>query len=161
MIPPEIFYAYSIPREIPEALLGEIEALVRGGGAVGTAWIHDTLRGASLVAWASFQGKVIGSSTHKRPSEAYRKKIEAATGVDLTGYLERGYTVVDPAFRGRGIGERLVLGLMDRSLHERIYVTIRLDNIPPLRMTFRAGMVLAGRFVNGRTGNVIGLFVNR
>ena len=55
----------------------------------------------------------------------------------------------------------MIRGLIERSEGHRIYVTIRLDNIPPLRMTNREGMILVGRFINPRTGHEIGVFVNQ
>jgi len=39
-------------------------------------------------------------------------------------------------------------------------VTIRMDNISPLKMTYKEGMVLAATFVNDRTGHELGVFAN-
>jgi len=148
------------PEEIPPETLEQISCLIEAGSGVGTSWVRENLQNAFLVAYAEHAGMVVGTSTHKYPKEAYRKKLEAATGLDLSGYLERGYTAVRAEYRGSGIGGRLIRGLIERSTGKKVYVTIRMDNIPPLKMTYREGMVLAGTFINERTGHELGVFAN-
>jgi GNAT superfamily N-acetyltransferase len=96
----------------------------------------------------------------KRQKEEYRKRIEAATGLDLSGYLERGYTSVSPEWRGSGIAGKLIGGLVERARDQRVYVTIGLDNAAALKLTRNIGMSLAGTFLNPRTGRKIGVFVD-
>jgi len=149
------------PEDIPPKTLDQIRDLIEEGSGVGTSWIRENLRDAFLIGYAEHEGKVVGTSTHKYPKEAYRKKIEAATHLDLDGYLERGYTAVKADYRGAGIGGRLIRGLIERSEGKRIYVTIRMDNVPPLKMTYKEGMILAGKFINERTGHELGVFTNQ
>jgi len=156
-----VVYCFKRPEEISAETLDQIRNLIREGSGVGTSWVMENLKKAFLIAYAEHEGKVVGTSTHKYPQKAYREKIEAATGLDLEGYLERGYTAVRSEYRGSGIGGRLIRGLIERSEGQRVYVTIRLDNRPPLKMTYREKMVLAGRFINERTGREIGVFVNQ
>jgi len=160
MEPPHITYYFKPPEEIPPETLDRIRQLIEEGSGVGTSWVRGNLQNAFLIGYAEHDGMVVGTSTHKYPKEAYRKKIEAATGLDLSGYLERGYTAVRAEYRGSGIGGRLIKGLIEQSAGKKVYVTIRKDNIPPLRMTYREGMVLAGRFINERTGHELGVFTN-
>jgi len=148
------------PEEIPPETLEQIRRLIEEGSGVGTSWITENLQNAFLIGYAEHEGRVVGTSTHKYPREDYRQKIEAATGLDLSGYLERGYTAVTAEYRGSGIGGRLIRGLIEQSAGRKVYVTIRMDNIPPLRMTYREGMVLAGTFINERTGHELGVFAN-
>jgi len=131
----EVRYCFAPPDKTPEAVLDQISDLVASGGGVGT-------------------------STHKYPKERYLKKIEVETGLDLSGYLERGYTAVDPEFRNQGIGLKVIQGLIEKSGAQKIYVTIDMNNPWPLRMTHRVGMVLAARFINDRTGHELGVFTN-
>jgi len=154
-------YCFEKPHEIPAQILDQIYELIKGGGGVGTSYVKDNLQTAFLIGYAVHQGRVVGSVTHKRPKEEYRKKIEAATGVDLSGYLERGYTTVEPAYRDRDIADNLIKGLIQRSKGMKIYVTIRMDNLPPLKLTYKNNMVLAGKFTDPRTGREIGLFTNQ
>jgi len=156
----DIIYFFEKPEEIPLKTLDQVRTLIEEGSGVGTSWVKDNLRDAFLIGYAVHEGVVIGTSTHKYPKEAYRKKIEAAAGLDLAGYLERGYTTVKTEYRGEGVGGQLIRGLIEKSDSKKVYVTIRMDNIPPLKMTYKERMVLAGRFINERTGHELGVFTN-
>ena len=156
----DIIYFFEKPEEIPLKTLDQIRNLIREGSGVGTSWVKENLRDAFLIGYAEHEGEVVGTSTHKYPKEDYRNKIEAVTGLDLTGYLERGYTAVRPEYRGLGIGGRLIRGLIEKSENKKVYVTIRMDNSPPLKMTYKEGMILAATFVNARTDHELGVFAN-
>jgi hypothetical protein len=156
----DIRYGFTRPDETPEAVLDQISGLVASGGGVGISWIKENLQKAFLIGYALCEDRVVGTSTHKYPKEHYRKKIEAETGLDLSNYLERGYTAVDPGFRNQNIGLKVIQGLIERSMGQKIYVTIDMNNPWPLRMTLRVGMVLAARFLNNRTGHELGVFTN-
>ena len=156
-----IEYFFAKPGEISSDVFDQICTLIKEGQGVGTSYIGDNLQNAFLIGYVTHKGKVIGTSTHKYPKEEYRKKIEAATGLELSGFLERGYTSVQREYRAQGIGGRLIRGLIERSMGKDIYVTIHLTNIPPLRMTYGEKMVLEGTFTNDRTGHKLGVFTNR
>jgi len=156
----EIRYCFTPPDETPVAVLDQICDLVARSGGVGTSWIKENLQIAFLIGYAVHENRVVGTSTHKYPKERYRKKIEAETGLDLSDYLERGYTAVDPEFRNRSIGLKVIQGLIEKSEGQKIYVTIDMDNPWPLKMTHRVGMVLKARFINERTGHELGIFTN-
>jgi GNAT superfamily N-acetyltransferase len=156
-----IKYFFKKPHEIPSATLNQIQDLIKKGGGVGISHMRENLQNAFLIGYAVHEDRVVGTSTHKYPKREYRNKIEVTTGLDLSGYLERGYTTVDSEYRDQGIGGRLIRGLIERSKGKKIYVTIRMDNIPPLKMTYKEGMVLAARFINDRTGHEIGVFTNQ
>ena len=156
----EIRYCFTPPDETSEAVLDQISDLVASSGGVGTSWIKENLQKAFLIGYALCEDRVVDTSTHKYPKEHYRKKIEAETGLDLSNYLERGYTAVDPEFQGMGIGGKVIQGLIERSEGQEIYVTIDMDNPWPLRMTHRVGMGFAARFINDRTGHELGVFTN-
>ena len=157
---PEIEYFFQKPKETDATVLEAIYRLIKEADGVGTSWAREMLSNAFLVGYAAHGKEIIGTSTHKFPKEAYRKKIEIATGLDLSGYLERGYTAVRKDFRYRGIGGKLINGLIERSNDRKIYVTIRMDNTFPLKMTYREGMVLSATFINDRTGHELGVFTN-
>jgi len=159
-MPETIRYCFTRPDETPEAVLDQICDLVAKSGGVGTSWIRENLEKAFLIGYAVCEDRVVGTSTHKYPKERYLKKIKAETGLHLSGYLERGYTAVDPAFRNRGIGLKVIQGLIERSKGHNIYVTIDLNNPWPLRMTHRVEMILKARFLNDRTGHELGVFTN-
>ncbi len=157
-----IRFYFNKPDEISSQILDQIQRLIRKGGAVGSAHIKENLENAFLVSYALNQeGLVVGTVTLKHPKEEYRRKIEAATGLDLSGYLERGYTSVDPVFRNYDVADRLIRGLIERSEGQKIYVTIRMDNTFALELTYKNNMVLAAQFINERTGHKIGVFTNQ
>lgn len=157
---PEIEYFFRKPEQIETAVLEAIYDLIKEAAGVGTSWARENLRNAFLVGYAAHGNNIVGTSTHKFPKEAYKKKIENTTGLDLSGYLERGYTAVKEGFRDRGIGGELIKGLIERSKGRKIYVTIRMDNTFPLKMTYRERMVLSATFINDRTGHELGVFTN-
>jgi hypothetical protein len=157
-----IRFYFNKPDEISSQILDQIQRLIRKGGEVGSAHIKENLEKAFLVSYALNQeGLVVGTVTLKHPKEEYRRKIEAATGLDLSGYLERGYTSVDPVFRNYDVADRLIRGLIERSEGQKIYVTIRMDNTFALELTYKNNMVLAAQFINERTGHKIGVFTNQ
>lgn len=150
------------PEELSPNLLDQIQHLIKESGGVGPAYIKENLQNAFLISYALDQSAVVvGTVVLKRPKEEYRKKIEAATGLDLSGYLERGYTSVKPEFRDQAIADALIKGLIERSKDQKVYVTIRMDNVPALKLTYKNGMVLAAKFLYDRTGNEIGVFINQ
>jgi len=160
--PRAVRFYFKKAHEISPQILDQIQDLIKRGGEVGTALIKENLQNAYLISYAvDPRGRVIGTVTLKNPKEEYRKKIEAATDLDLSGYLERGYTSVEPEFRHSDVADRLIKGLCDRSKGQKIYVTIRMDNDFALRLTYKNNMVLAAGFVNERTGHKIGVFTNQ
>jgi hypothetical protein len=155
-------YHFKKPDEISSQILDQIQGLIEKGGEVGSAFIKENLENAFLISYALDQeGLVVGTVTMKHPKEAYRRKIEAVTGLNLSGYLERGYTAVEPVFRNSDVAHRLIKGLIDRSRGQKIYVTIRMDNTFALDLTYKNNMVLAAQFINERTGHKIGVFTNK
>jgi GNAT superfamily N-acetyltransferase len=158
---PDFCFRFEKPAEMSEESLEKIESLIRRYGAVGPSYIRDNLRNAYLIGYVTGpEGDVLATVVLKRQKEAYRKKLEKATGLDLSAFLERGYTSVEPRFRGCGIAGRLITGLSERAPGQKVYVTIDLTNLPALELTRRNGMILAARFLSPRTGRELGLFVH-
>ena len=156
-----IEYFFQKPEKVPPEVLEKIFRLVESGGQVGGSWIKDNLKNAFLIGYAVEKDKIIGTMVHKRPLDKYVRQIEEKTKLDLRGYLERGYTYVKPEYRGYGVGDRLLKGLVSRSSGKKIYVTIRMDNFPPIQLTLRNDMHLAATYINERTGHEIGVFTSQ
>ena len=157
-----IKYYFKRPVEISSQILDQIQLLIKKGREVGSAHIKENLENAFLISYAMDDtDRVIGTVTLKHPKEMYRRKIEAATGLDLSEYLERGYTSVEAEFRNYDVADRLIKGLIERSEGQKIYVTIRMDNTFALELTYKNNMVLAAQFMNERTGHKIGVFTNQ
>ena len=155
-------YHFKTPNEISSQILDQVQLLIEKESEVGSALVKENLENAFLISYALDQeGLVVGTVTLKHPKEAYRRKIEAITGLDLSGYLERGYTSVETAFRNSDVAHILIKGLIDRSRGQKIYVTIRMDNTFALELTYKNNMALAAQFINERTGHKIGVFTNQ
>ncbi len=153
------FY-FKKPDEIPPEIMEQIYELIRASGEVGLSWVRDNLRSAFLIGYVMEEGNVIGTMTLKRPLEKYVRKLKEKAGVNLEGYLERGYLAVKPEFQGRKIAGRLVKGLIDRAEGKKMFVTINMDNKVVIHLTEKNGMKLAGKYTNERTGHEIGVFIN-
>ncbi|MCP4667168.1 MAG: GNAT family N-acetyltransferase, partial [Deltaproteobacteria bacterium] len=156
-----IDYFFLKPEEVSPQVLEHICALVGSGGEVGLSWMRDNLRNAFAIGYAVEQGRMLGAMVHKRPLEKYVKQIEEKTGLDLEGYLERGYSYVRPEYRRLGLGDRLLKGLVHKSRGKKIYVTIRMDNVGAIKLTLKNHMKLAATYYNEKTGHEIGVFVNQ
>lgn len=94
MEPSSVAFFFKRPEEIPSETLEKIRLFIEEGSGVGSSWVRENLRNAFLIGYAEHGGEVVGKSNHKYPRKDYRLRIEAATGLDLSGYLERGYTAV-------------------------------------------------------------------
>ena len=156
-----IQYFFQKPDEVPSEVLEKIYDLVESGAEVGVSWVRENLEHAFLIGYAAEQDRIVGAMVHKEPLEKYVRQIEKKTHLDLKGYVERGYTYVRPEFRGLGVGDRLLKGLVSGSPGKKIYVTIRMDNFPAVQLTLRNNMNLAATYVNERTGHEIGIFTNQ
>ena len=89
--------------------------MVEAGGSVGIQWVRYNLERAFLIAYATEQGVVVANSSLKYPRQEYVEKLKTNSGIDVSNYLERGYTSVRPEYRGLGIGTRLLDGLTRRA----------------------------------------------
>jgi hypothetical protein len=157
-----VYYHFDPPDKISAAELEAILKLISAGAAVGMSWAHDNLKDAYLIGYATTsKNRIVGCMVLKHPKKIYLEKIKDHTGLDLSGFLERGYTSVVDSFRGCGIAGKLIKGLNERAKGKKIYVTIRMDNEPAVHLTKKYGMRLAGRFMNTRTGHEIGVFINQ
>ena len=83
-----ITFHYRTPDRIPPDILAQVRELVQEGAAVGTSYLRENLNDAFLIAYALDEAmRVVGTVTHKHPKETYRKRIEQATGLILSGLL--------------------------------------------------------------------------
>jgi GNAT superfamily N-acetyltransferase len=121
-------YHFSPPDRLPAGYLDEICAMVAAGGTVATTHVRSNLERAFLIGYVLEDGVIVGNSSLKNPRTVYIDNVRRQSGLDLTGFVERGYTSVRPEYRGLGIGTRLLSGLTARAGDRKIFSVIAEDN---------------------------------
>jgi GNAT superfamily N-acetyltransferase len=79
--------------------------------------------------------------------------------MDLSDYLERGYTSVRPEYRGMGIGTQLLEGLTKRIDNKKLFSIISEDNVATQKIAIRNKTRKAASFYSQRTGKQVGLWI--
>ncbi|MEW5912890.1 MAG: GNAT family N-acetyltransferase [Thermodesulfobacteriota bacterium] len=123
-----VTYHFHPPAEVSKERLEEIAQLVLAGGRVKPKWLRYNLARAYMVGWAEEEGVLVGTDTLKRPRPEYLAVIKSYSGMDLTGYTERGYISVRPEYRGLGVGGQLIKRLVARAGGLKMFVIVGRDN---------------------------------
>ncbi len=155
-----IEYRFHRPGDMPASLLEEIEALIITWGRVRPDWVARNLRRAFLIAYAREEGVVVGSETLKQPRPEYIQAVKEQSGLDLTGYLERGYLAVLPHYRGLGVAKKLVDGLVQRSRGKKTFLAIPDDNLAPQELTRPWGTKPVATYVSERVGRAVSIWIS-
>lgn len=155
----ELSYRYVQPAELPLAHLDAICTIVEMGGAVDTGWVRHNLERAYLIGYATNRGTVVGCSSLKHPRPEYVARLREKCGLEVQGFLERGYMAVRPEWRGRGIGTRLLQGLTARAQGRPIYSIIREDDLATQRIALRSGTEKVASFYSEKAGKAVGLWM--
>ncbi|WP_319523216.1 GNAT family N-acetyltransferase [uncultured Desulfosarcina sp.] len=121
-------YHFCPPDRLPDGCLDDICAMVAAGGTVAATHVRANLERAYLIAYVLENGIVVANSSLKNPRPQYIDSVRQRAGLDLTGFVERGYTSVRPEYRGLGIGTRLLEGLTARAGDRKIFSVIAEDN---------------------------------
>ena len=132
-----IVYHFVKPRDLPPGYLDEICLMIEAGGSVDTALVRYNLERAFLIGYAMEHGVIIGNSSLKRPRTEYVEAVNRQAGLDLSNYLERGYTSVRPEYRGMGIGAKLLEGLTERVGDLKLFSIISADNAAAQKMALK------------------------
>lgn len=121
-------YHFCAPGQLPPGYLDEICAMVKAGGTVGATHVRSNLERAFLIGYALEKGVIVGNSSLKNPRAEYIEAVRHQSGLNLSGFVERGYTSVRPEYRGLGIGTKLLEGLTARAGDRKIFSVIAEDN---------------------------------
>jgi GNAT superfamily N-acetyltransferase len=154
-----LIYHYLPPEEIPPEVMDRIEALIMSAGKVKPTWLRHNLERAHGIVYVTDGDKVIASEALKRPRPEYLAYVIEKTGLDLNGYLERGYVALDPAYRKKNIGTQMTGGLLKRWGHLPSFLTIATDNLPPQAMTAKHGNVQVATYYSTALGKDVGLWL--
>jgi len=154
-----ITYHFVTPQELPPGYLDEICRMVEAGGSVGTKWVRYNLERAFLIGYVIEEGMIVGNSSMKYPRSEYVEAVNKQSGLDLTNYLERGYTSVRPEYRGMGIGTTLLEGLTARVGKKKVYSIISSDNIATQKIALRNKTKQVATFYSKSLGKEIGVWI--
>jgi GNAT superfamily N-acetyltransferase len=155
----KIEFYFVKPDELPAGYLDEICRMVESGGSVGTKWVRYNLQRAFLIGYAMVQGVIAGNSCLKRPRPEYIQTVKKQSGLDLSGYLERGYTSVKPAYQGLGIGTKLLEGLTLRAGDRKIFSIISEDNVATQKIAKRNRTKQVASYYSEKLGKQVGIWM--
>jgi GNAT superfamily N-acetyltransferase len=125
--------------DLNEWHIENILALITSAGKVKPDWLRYNLEHSYLVAYVLEEGVMVATETLKHPRPEYVQKVRERTGLDFNNYLERGYIVVRPEYRGLGVGDTLVRGCLARAQGYKTYLAIAAENKIAQEMTARHG----------------------
>lgn len=152
-------YFFKPPSKLPDGYLEIIIRLVEAGGSVGSTFLRYNLERAFLIAYVLDQDEIIGCSSLKHPRPDYITMVKEQCGLDLTGFLERGYTSVKPAYRGMGIASRLLKGLTDRIGDKKLYSVIGEDNIGGHKIALNNRTRRVAVYTSPKSGKKLGIWM--
>ena len=144
---PTMTFHFCPPDQLPPGYLDHICAMVAAGGTVAATHVRSNLQRAYLIGYVLENGMIVANSSLKHPRKQYIEDVRRQSGLDLSGFVERGYTSVRPEYRGLGLGTRLLEGLTARAGDHKIFSVIAEDN--------EATKIIARR---NRTRQVAGYF---
>jgi GNAT superfamily N-acetyltransferase len=154
-----ITYHFVTPHELPPGYLDEICRMVEAGGSVETKWVRYNLGRAFLIGYVMEEGMIVGNSSLKYPRSEYVEAVNKQSDLDLTDYLERGYTSVRPEYRGMGIGTTLLEGLTARVGKKKVFSIISSDNVATQKIALRNKTKQVATFYSERLGKEIGVWI--
>jgi len=152
-------YHYQNPAHLPAGYLDEICLMVAEGGSVDMKRVRYNLERAFLVAYAVEKDVIVGNSSLKHPRPEYIETVNQQSGLDLTHYVERGYTSVRPEYRGMGIGARLLGGLTKRAGDRKVFSVISEDNEAARKMAIRNRTRQVAEYFSPRLGKRVGIWI--
>ncbi|BEQ16675.1 hypothetical protein [Desulfoferula mesophila] len=154
-------YVFAKPEDIAPEVLEEIALLVLAAGKVKPQWLRFNLANAYLVSYASEEGVIVGTDTLKRLRPEYVASLKEQSGLDLTGYTERGYISIRPEYRGTGVSNALVRGVIARSEGRKMIIITGQDNLPGQKLLARNGQRLALTYYSKRLDKPMQIWMPR
>jgi len=152
-------YHYQEPARLPTGYLDEICEMVADGGSVNMERVRSNLVSAFLIAYAVEDGVIVGNPSLKNPRPEYIATVNRQSGLDLTHYVERGYTSVRPEYRGMGIGARLLGGLTKRAGDRKVFSVISEDNEAARKMALRNQTKQVAEYYSPRLEKHVGIWI--
>lgn len=152
-------YHFVPPDRLPVGYLDEICSMVAAGGTVAATHVRSNLQRAHLIGYVEENGVIVGNSSLKNPRPEYITTVYRQSGLDLKGYVERGYTSVRPEYRGLGIGTRLLEGLTRRAGNRKIFSVISEDNTATQTIAIRNRTRKVATYFSHKAGKPVGIWM--
>jgi GNAT superfamily N-acetyltransferase len=133
--------------------------MVAAGGTVSTTHVRFNLERAHLIGYVQEKGVIVANSSLKNPRPEYIDTVRRQSGLDLTGYVERGYTSVRPEYRGMGIGTKLLEGLTQRAGDRKIFSVIAEDNAATKVIAMRNRTRKVATYFSEKAGKPVGIWM--
>lgn len=152
-------YHFVKPGNLPPGYLDEICRMIEAGGSVGTKWVRYNLKRAFLIGYVLEHDVIVGNSSLKHPRTEYVEAVNRQSGLDLSQYLERGYTSVRPEYRGMGIGTKLLEGLTERIGNRKLFSIIGADNVATQKIALRNKTRRVASFFSKRLNKEVGIWI--
>ncbi len=152
-------YHFVKPRDLPPGYLDEICRMVEAGGSVGTKWVRYNLERAFLIGYVLEHDVIVGNSSLKHPRPEYVEAVNRQSGLDLSQYLERGYTSVRPEYRGMGIGTKLLEGLTERIGNKKLFSIIGEDNMATQKIALHNKTRRVATFYSKSLNKEVGVWI--
>ena len=152
-------YYFCTPDQLPDGYLDEICAMVAAGGTVATTHVRSNLQKAYLIGYVLENGMIVANSSLKHPRPQYIESVRRQSGIDLSGFVERGYTSVRPEYRGLGIGTRLLEGLTARAGKRKIFSVIAEDNEATKIIARRNRTRQVASYYSEKAGKPVGIWM--
>ena len=152
-------YHFVKPRDLPPGYLDEICRMIEAGGSVGTKWVRYNLERAFLIGYVLEHDLIVGNSSLKHPRPEYVEAVNRQSGLDLSQYLERGYTSVRPEYRGMGIGTKLLEGLTERIGNKKLFSIIGADNVATQKIALRNKTRRVATFYSESLNKEVGVWI--
>ncbi len=147
-----IDYYFKKPCDLPDGFLDEICKMVEAGGSVDIKYVKYNLQRAYLIAYAMENAVIVGNSSLKHPRKEFIQRLVHTSGIDFTGFLERGYTSVRPEYRAMGVGAKLLEGLTARAGTHKIFSIISEDNKATKKIAIRNKTRKIASYFSEKTG---------
>ena len=147
------------PEELTAGTMERIISLVEAGGSVSSQWVRRNLEHAFLIGYVLDGDEIVGCATLKEPRAEFTAMVREQTGLDLDGFLERGYASVLPAYRGRGLGSGLLAGLTARVGDRKLYSVIGEDNVGGQKIALNNNTRKVAVYESLKTGKKLGVWM--
>lgn len=152
-------YHYRPPSDLPPGYLDRVCAMVAAGGSVDLTHVRTNLENAYLIGYAQENGVVVGNSSLKHPRTALIQRLKTATGLDFSGFVERGYTSVRPEYRSLGVGRKLLEGLTARAGKYKVFSIIDEDNLATQTIARRNNTRKIATYFSEKTNKHMGIWM--